>query len=125
MALPPKPFRPRNWYWIVNGSTTQVYSSAVGNYVPVGNATYLAWLADGNTPSLIDTETNLGEVLATHSLRPTPAAILDGYTETQAVKLTIETVAKILFNHENRIRTLAGQQPVNAAQFKAFIKSQM
>jgi hypothetical protein len=107
MALPPKPFRPRNWYWIVNGSTTQVYSSAVGNYVPVGNAPYL------------------GEVLATHSLRPTPAAILDGYTETQAVKLTIETVAKILFNHENRIRTLAGQQPVNAAQFKAFIKSQM
>jgi hypothetical protein len=125
MAIIPKPFRPRNWYWIVNGSTTQVYSSAVGNYVPVDNAAYVAWLADDHVATRIDTEASLGEVLATHSLRPAPAAILDGYTEAQAVKLTIETVAKILFNHENRIRTLAGQQPVNAAQFKAFIKSQM
>jgi hypothetical protein len=125
MALPPKPFRPRNWYWIVNGSTTQVYSSAAGNYVPVDNAAYVAWLADDNAPSRIATEASLGEVLATHSLRPTPAAILDGYTETQAVKLTIETVAKILFNHENRVRTLAGQPTITAAQFKAFVKSQM
>jgi hypothetical protein len=125
MAIIPKPFRPRNWYWIVNGSTTQVYSSAVGNYVPVDNAAYTAWLADDNTPTRIDTEANLGGTLATHSLRPTPAAILDGYTEAQAVKLTIETVAKILFNHENRIRTLAGQPAVTAAQFKAFIKGLM
>jgi hypothetical protein len=125
MATLPRPFRPRNWYWIVNGSTTQVYSSAVGNYVPVEDATYQAWLAGGDNPTRIDTEANLGEVLATHSLRPTPAAILDGYTETQAVKLTIETVAKILFNHENRIRTLAGQPTITAAQFKTFIKSQM
>jgi hypothetical protein len=125
MSLAPKPFTPRNWYWIVNGSTTQVYSSAAGNYVPVGNAAYMAWLTDGHTPTRIDTEANLGEVLATHSLRPTPAAILDGYTEAQAVKLTIETVAKILFNHENRVRTLAGQPTITAAQFKAFIKSQV
>jgi hypothetical protein len=125
MATLPKPFTPRDWYWIVNGSTTQVYSSKAGNYVPVGDATYQAWLADDHRPTRIDTEANLGDVLAAYSLRPTPAAILDGYTETQAVKLTIETVAKILFNHENRIRTLAGQPTVNAAQFKAFIKSQM
>jgi hypothetical protein len=125
MAPSTKPFTPRNWYWIVNGSTTQVYSSAVGNYVPVNNAAYVAWLADDNMPTRIDTEANLGEVLSVHSLRPTPAAILDGYTEAQAVKLTIETVAKILFNHENRIRTLAGQPTITAAQFKAFIKSQM
>jgi hypothetical protein len=126
MATLPKPFNPRNWYWAVNGSTTQVYSSAVGNYVPVDNAAYQAWIiATGRTAQNIDTEANLGGVLATHSLRPTPAAILDGYTESQAVKLTIETVAKILFNHENRIRTLAGQPTVTAAQFKAFIKSQM
>jgi hypothetical protein len=31
MAITPKPFTPRNWYWIVNGSTTQVYSSAIKN----------------------------------------------------------------------------------------------
>ena len=125
MATPPKPFRPRNWYWIVGGSTTQVYSSAVGNYVPVDNTAYLAWLADGNTSSQIDTEANLGEVLATHSLRPTPAAILDGYTETHANKLTMEVVAKVLFNLVNEVRVLKGQSTINAAQFKAYLKGLM
>jgi hypothetical protein len=32
-------------------------------------------------------------------------------------------VLKMLFNHENRIRTLAGQPQVTVAQFKAFLKS--
>jgi hypothetical protein len=125
MATIPKPFKPRNWYWIVNGSTTQVYSSAVGNYVPVDNATYLAWLADGNTPTRIDTEANLGDVLAAHSLRPTPAAILDGYTEAHATKLTMEVVAKVLFNLVNEVRVLKGQSTINSAQFKAYLKGLM
>lgn len=121
----PKPFNPRDWYWIVAGSTTQVYSSKAGNYVPVADPTYQAWLAAGNTPSRIDTEANLGDVLSAYSLRPTPAAVLDGYTDSQATRLTIETVAKVLFNHENRIRTLAGQPTVTAAQFKSFLKGLM
>ena len=40
-------YDPSNWYWIVNGSTTQVYSSKAGDYVPVANATYVAWRAAG------------------------------------------------------------------------------
>jgi hypothetical protein len=125
MAIPPKPFFPRNWYWVVGGSTTQVYSSAAGNYVPVDNAAYVAWLAAGNTPRPIDTEAKLGEVLAAYSLRPTPAAILDGYTETHATKLTVEVVAKVLFNVVNEIRALKGQPAINAAQFKAYLKGLM
>jgi hypothetical protein len=125
MAITPRPFKPRNWYWIVNGSTTQVYSSAVGNYVPIDNAAYVAWLADDNTPTRIDTEANLGDVLSVHSLRPTPAAILDGYTESHATKLTMEVVAKVLFNVVNEIRALKGQPAINAAQFKAYLKGLM
>jgi len=118
-------YNPRNWYWIVAGSTTQVYSSASGDYVPVADATYQAWLAAGGVPTSIASEAELGDVLAPYSLRPTAAGVLDGYTDSQATKLTVETVAKILFNHENRIRTLAGQPTITAAQFKSFIKSQM
>lgn len=118
--------RMRDHYWIVGGSTTQVYSSKIGDYVPVDDATYQAWRAAGNTPSNIDTEANLGDVLAPYSLRPVAANVLDGYTDSQATKLTIETVAKILFNHENRIRTeVESKSAVTAAQFKAFIKGLM
>jgi hypothetical protein len=125
MALPPKPFRPRNWYWIVNGSTTQVYSSAVGNYVPVDNAAYVAWLADDNTPSRIATEASLGEVLASHSLRPTPATILDGYTDSHARNITLAFVAKVLFWLVNEVRGLKGQQPLTAGQMFNFFKGLM
>jgi hypothetical protein len=121
----PTPYTPSNWYWRVAASDTQVYSSAAGNFVPVADATYQAWLGLGNAPTNILSDAELGEVLAPYSLRPVTAAVLEGYTEAQAVKLTVETVAKILFNHENRIRTIVGQPTVTAAQFKSFIKSQM
>ena len=43
-----------NWYWVVDGSTTQVWSSAAFDYVPVSDAGYCqAWLADGNAPTKI------------------------------------------------------------------------
>lgn len=48
-----------NWYWIVDGSTSQVYSSAAGSYVGNTDETYLAWLASGNFATNIDTEASL------------------------------------------------------------------
>jgi hypothetical protein len=118
-------FTPANWYWIVGGSVTQVYSSAVGDFVAVSNPTYQTWLAAGNPPTTIDTEELLGGVLAAYSLRPIPAGILDGYTETQSTKLAVEIVAKVLFWCVNEIRVLKGQPQVTPAQFKAFLKSLM
>lgn len=38
-------FNPSDWYWIVAGSTSQVYSSARNIYVPLTDTDYLAWLA--------------------------------------------------------------------------------
>jgi hypothetical protein len=43
----------------------------------------------------------------------------DGLVDDAAVSV----IGKILFNHENRIRTLNSQAPVTAAQFKAAIKA--
>ena len=43
----------QNWYWIVAGSTTQVYSSAAAAYVSVSDAIYLSWLAAGGVPTKI------------------------------------------------------------------------
>jgi hypothetical protein len=51
------------WYWIVAGSTTQVWSSAAVAYVSVTDTTYLAWLAAGYIPSHIGSEANLKRIL--------------------------------------------------------------
>lgn len=61
---------PSKWYWIVGGSTTQVFYSASGNYVPVTDAAYVAWLAAGNIPKQIDTEQSLYQVLVNSGVDP-------------------------------------------------------
>jgi hypothetical protein len=122
MALP---YTPRNWYWRVAGSTTQVYSSLAADYVPVADATYQAWLASGGIPTSIASEAELGDVLAPYALRPAAANVLDSYKESQANKLTLEVVAKILLWLVNEVRTLKGQGTITAQQFKTFVKGQL
>lgn len=119
-----KPFNPTDWYWIVGGDETKVFSSASGNYVQPSDATYQAWLADG-VPSRIASEAELGEVLAPYSIRPVAATVLDGYQDTQARKLTIEVVAKVLFNLANEVRALKGQPALTANQFRNYVKGLM
>ncbi|MER9533034.1 hypothetical protein NKI89_24955 [Mesorhizobium sp. M0309] len=118
-------YDPSNWYWIVAGSATQVFSSASGNYLPVADTTYQAWLAGGNASTRIASEAELGDVLAPYQIRPAAAGVLDGYKDSQATKLTIEIVAKVLFNHENRLRALEAKQAVTPAQFKSALKDLM
>jgi len=119
-------------YWAVAGSTTQVYSSKVGDFVPVADATYQAWLAKGNMTQKIDTEANLGEVLAPYLLRPTAANVLDGYKDKQATDITTAVIFKILFNHENRLRACERALGLNGSpadltpgQAKAAVKALM
>jgi len=45
-------YNPSNWYWAVGGSASQVWASAAAAYVPTCDATYAAWLAAGNAPTL-------------------------------------------------------------------------
>lgn len=118
-------YDPSNWYWIVGADDTQVFSSAPGNYIPASDAAYQAWLANGGVPTRIASEAELGEVLAPYQIRPASAGVLDAYKNSQAAKLTVEIVAKVLFNHENRLRVLEGKQAVTAAQFKSALKDLM
>lgn len=121
-----KPYNPQDWYWIVGGDETKVFSSAAGNYVQPSNAAFVEWSADGGTtPTRIASEAALGEVLAPYSIRPVAATVLDGYQDTQSRKLTIEVVGKVLFNLANEVRALKGQQALTAAQFRNYVKGLM
>jgi hypothetical protein len=72
-------YSPSNWYWIVAGSTTQVWSSARVQYVPVTDATYVAWLAAGGVPTKIDSAGSLWQVLVAQWL---PTAFSGGVAVT-------------------------------------------
>lgn len=54
-------YNPNDWYWSVDGGATRVWSSASRSYVPVADATYVAWLAGGGLPTKI-TEADLADV---------------------------------------------------------------
>jgi hypothetical protein len=118
-------YDPRNWYWYVGGDETRAFSSAAGDYLPVTSSAFQSWKATGGLPTRIASEQELGEVLAPHAVRPMNTTVLDAYKDSQAAKLTIEIAAKVLFNHENRLRALEGKAPANAAQFKTALKALM
>jgi len=120
-----KDYTPTDWYWIVAGDETKVFSSAIGEYVQPDNAAYVAWLGRGGVPTRIASEDELGEVLANETVRPTNATVLDKYQDAHAKTLTIKVVAKVLFYMVNEIRTLKGQQPITANQFRNFLKGLM
>lgn len=66
------------------------------------------------------------EVLAPYSIRPAAAAVLDGYQDVQARKLTIEVVAKVLFNLANECgRSRAETRTLTANQFRNYVKGLM
>lgn len=123
-----KDYDPNKWYWYVGGDQTKAYSSAAGNYVLSSDATFQAWLADGTLPSAIDTEANLGGVLAPYYpsvTRPVPAAILDGYQQNQSDDVFQHKLVKLLFTLVNRVQVLEGKQALTVAQAKAYVKGLM
>lgn len=123
-----KTFDPTNWYWYVGGDQTKAFSSASGNYVASNDATFQAWLSDGTLPTNIDTEANLGAVLAPYYptvTRPVPAAILDGYQQNQADDVFQHKLVKFLFILLNRVQVLEGKSALTVAQARAYVKGLM
>jgi len=118
-----KEYNPFNWYWKVGSDTNRVFSSAVGDYVPTSNATYVTWIADGTKATNIDTEANLGDVLANFAIRPTTPGVLDNYLNQQSQRISLEVMFKIVFSLMNEIRVLKGQAPITPAQARAHIKA--
>jgi hypothetical protein len=92
-------YNPSNWYWVVAGSTTQVWSSAGVAFVPITDETYTAWLAAGNVPTPIASANDLWQVLVAKWL---PRAMGNGAaitsTGTPALNGTYATDPKSIAN---------------------------
>ncbi len=119
------PFNVNNWYWIVAGSTTQVYSSIAVAYVPISDPTYIAWLAKGFLPTKIAVEQDLFDVLVAAGI-----AVPAGKTSSDTLKGNLfdqvpQVVKAWSFAIDNRVRVLEGQPTRTANQFKNYVKSLM
>lgn len=119
----------KDWYWIVGGSTTQVFSTFAKAYVPVSNARFVAWVTDRHRPTKIPTEAELFAVLAEQAPEclPDNAAGIRARQDNLIGKLTTEKVgivlATVLFNHEKRLLVLEKKPTVTKAQFIAALKA--
>jgi hypothetical protein len=118
-------YTPNNWYWIVAGSTTQVYSSAAVAYVPVANSTYVAWLAAGNVPTKIAVEQELFDVLSAAGVALPGGGVTSDTLKSSMFDDVPQAVKVWAFAIENRVRVLEGQPTRSAAQFKTYVKSLM
>lgn len=109
--MPAPKFIPANWYWAVSGSTTQVFSSASGGYVPVTNPIYVAWkTAPGNITYSTPTEAMLGATLATYGRRPIATNVLSGYQDALTAYFDIldnisRASALVVMDEDNKIKT--------------------
>lgn len=112
-----------DWYWVVGGDLTKVFSSKAFDYVPSDDPTYVAWRADGTNPTNINSEASLGQVLADQQIRPTAVGVLDSYQGALADKAVAIVCFKIEFNHENRIRALEGRPTITVQQFRNAVKA--
>ena len=70
-------YNPRDWYWILGGDESRVWSSRRKAYVPDDDEDYATFLAIGRRPTRIESEAELAAVLNAQfpegSPRPHPA----------------------------------------------------
>jgi hypothetical protein len=63
---------PKDHYWAIGGSTTEVYSSKTGTVVPVDNPDFIEWLNLHSFATPIADDAELDEVLVNYGV-PRPA----------------------------------------------------
>lgn len=66
-----------NWYWLIGGDETQVWSSYYAGFVPLDSDSYEAWREAGNSPTLIGSLAELKEDVFAANY---PAGSLETYT---------------------------------------------
>lgn len=128
-----KNYHAGQWYWYVAGDRSRVFSTASGDYLPANDPAVVAWMADGTVPHNADSEQELGQRLATDNVaRPVAVNVLDGYRDEHSRGIVAQTVFKVLFQHENRLRAIERALNLNgspsnltAGQARAAIKALM
>ncbi len=117
-----QPYNPANWYWVVAGSTTQVYSSASDSFVLVTDPTYQAWLTKGGKPTKVDSLQTLSDVLSAAG-QPLPPGGGASDSQKEALFADVPQAVKVwALDIDNRVRVLEGQPTRTANQFKTYVK---
>lgn len=65
-------YDPSKWYWFVAGDISRAWSSEKASFVPVSDADFEEWVANGNIATAIDSIESLGDVLAAQYLDGAP-----------------------------------------------------
>jgi hypothetical protein len=104
-----------NHYWIVGGSTTEVYSSATNTMVPVADVDYAAWVAAGNTAPAVSDNDDLATVLRAYGSQ-LPAWLLTS-TVVQPTPDTYSKEQLVAYTAEARRKKMEGDIIVNGIRF--------
>lgn len=104
-------------YWIIAGSTTDVYQSKTNTLVPVGNADYVAWTAGNGPATTIANDDELAEVLENYG-SPLPNWLLVADpTFIQPTPTTYSEDQLIAYAADARARKYSGDIVVNGLPF--------
>lgn len=57
-----RPYRVSDWFWYIGADRTQVWSSADARYLTVESQTVVAFLRDGNSPSIVSSIDELAQI---------------------------------------------------------------
>jgi len=77
-------YNPALWYWYVGGNKTRAWSSAAAAYVLSSEPGFTRWVADGNAPTEITTDSDLWAVLAAQCPAGAPASVPQSVSIMQA-----------------------------------------
>ena len=118
MRLAPVPtlvVNPLNHYWIIGGSTTEVYSSATNTLVPVDDTNYVDWLTR-YTPSPIASEQELQTVLIQRGVQ-VPLWLFNAPSFIQPAVDTYDKPQLKAYSDDARARKQEGGITVNSMPF--------
>ena len=124
--LPRPPFNIADHYWIVGGSTIDVYSSRERRFVRVSDTMYQTWLATGRLPTSILSSDELWQVLSEQYQDGLPA---DGsgdmvYAAYRVSKIDT-AVLDVTHAVDTRLRTREGQPARTRAEFEEYCRSRI